>query len=67
MVLDPPKFAPNKASLPRATNKYVRLNALAMQATVPGGLLTTCTCSGAMTQSGGFLQVSPAGVHHATA
>ena len=57
MVLDPPKFAPNKAALPRATSKYLRLNALAMQATAPGGLLTTCSCSGAMAQSGDFLQV----------
>jgi 23S rRNA (cytosine1962-C5)-methyltransferase len=28
-----------------------------MQATAPGGLLTTCSCSGAMAQGGDFLQV----------
>jgi 23S rRNA G2069 N7-methylase RlmK/C1962 C5-methylase RlmI len=35
---------------------YRSLNALAMQVVKPGGLLMTCSCSGAMTQSGMFLK-----------
>ena len=42
--------------LPRATNRYRKLNGLAMRAVRPGGLLLSCTCSGAMTQSGTFEQ-----------
>ncbi|MEW5304404.1 MAG: hypothetical protein WDW36_007015 [Sanguina aurantia] len=57
VVLDPPKLAPTKASLPRARMKYVRLNTMAMQLVAPGGLLMTCSCSGAMTQSNTFLEV----------
>ncbi|GAQ87325.1 hypothetical protein KFL_003450110 [Klebsormidium nitens] len=54
VVLDPPKLAPSKKVLDRAAAKYRRLNALAMQLTAAGGLLMTCSCSGAMTQSGAF-------------
>ena len=52
IVLDPPKFAPNVGALPRATPKYVGLNARAMQLLKPGGVLVTCSCSGAVTQRG---------------
>ena len=38
-----------------AAAQYRRLNAAAMGLVAPGGLLMTCSCSGAMTQSGGFL------------
>ena len=51
IVLDPPKLAPNVQSLPRATPKYVGLNKRAMQLLKPGGLLVTCSCSGAVTQN----------------
>eukprot|EP00195_Chlamydomonas_chlamydogama_P004361 CAMPEP_0202919516 /NCGR_PEP_ID=MMETSP1392-20130828/76046_1 /ASSEMBLY_ACC=CAM_ASM_000868 /TAXON_ID=225041 /ORGANISM="Chlamydomonas chlamydogama, Strain SAG 11-48b" /LENGTH=661 /DNA_ID=CAMNT_0049612909 /DNA_START=45 /DNA_END=2030 /DNA_ORIENTATION=+ len=57
VVLDPPKLAPNRASMERATIKYQRLNEQAMRLIKPGGLLMTCSCSGAMTQSGTFMQV----------
>lgn len=40
----------------RARVKYVRLNAAAMRLVRPGGLLMTCSCSGAMTQSGNFVR-----------
>lgn len=43
--------------LQRATAKYRNLNAMAIRLTKPGGLLMTCSCSGAMTQSGNFLSV----------
>lgn len=36
---------------------YRNLNSLAMQLTRRGGLLMTCSCSGAMTQSGMFLRI----------
>ncbi|CAM9148063.1 unnamed protein product [Pylaiella littoralis] len=57
VVLDPPKFAPNKKSLPRATSRYKRLNAAALELIAPGGILVTFTCSAAMTQGGGFVGV----------
>lgn len=43
VVLDPPKFAPNKKSLPRATSRYKRLNAAALELIAPGGILVTFT------------------------
>ena len=52
IVLDPPKLAPNKKALSNATRKYVSLNTKAMRLVADGGLLMTCSCSGAMTQSG---------------
>ncbi|RWW64605.1 hypothetical protein BHE74_00028144 [Ensete ventricosum] len=43
--------------LQSASGMYRNLNSLAMQITKRGGLLMTCSCSGAMTQSGLFLSV----------
>ncbi|KAJ8762664.1 hypothetical protein K2173_010685 [Erythroxylum novogranatense] len=57
VILDPPKLAPNKKVLQNASGMYKRLNSLAMKLTKRGGLLMTCSCSGAMTQSGMFLHV----------
>lgn len=57
VICDPPKLAPTVKDLPRATNRYRKLNGLAMRAVRPGGLLLSCTCSGAMTQSGTFEQM----------
>ena len=54
VILDPPKLAPNRAALAKATQRYRRLNALAASLLAPGGVLVTCTCSGAMAQSGDF-------------
>ncbi|KAG2648849.1 hypothetical protein PVAP13_1NG067800 [Panicum virgatum] len=56
VILDPPKLAPRKKVLQSASGMYRSLNALAMQVVKPGGLLMTCSCSGAMTQSGMFLK-----------
>lgn len=50
VVLDPPKFAPNKQALKKALPKYVGLNKRAMTLLRPGGILITCSCSGAVTQ-----------------
>lgn len=57
VILDPPKLAPRKKVLQTASGMYRTLNSLAMQLTRKGGLLMTCSCSGAMTQSGMFLQI----------
>ncbi|CAI6002358.1 unnamed protein product [Closterium sp. NIES-64] len=50
VVLDPPKLAPTRKSLPRALHRYRRLNSLALRLVAPGGLLMTCSCSGAVSQ-----------------
>ena len=42
--------------LQSASGMYRSLNTFAMQVVKPGGLLMTCSCSGAMTQSGMFLK-----------
>ncbi|XP_022886420.1 uncharacterized protein LOC111402390 isoform X2 [Olea europaea var. sylvestris] len=57
VILDPPKLAPRRKVLQSASGMYRNLNSLAMQITRRGGLLMTCSCSGAMTQSGTFLRV----------
>ena len=57
VICDPPKLAPTKKSLDRATGTYTLINALAMQLVRPGGLLLTCTCSGAMTQDQNFHKI----------
>ncbi|KAL5811531.1 hypothetical protein ACOSQ4_028099 [Xanthoceras sorbifolium] len=56
VILDPPKLAPRRKDLQSASGMYRNLNSLAMQLTKRGGLLMTCSCSGAMTQSGMFLR-----------
>lgn len=55
IVLDPPKLAPTIAQLDRASRKYHSLNRDAMKLInqKEGGLLLTCSCSGAMTQKNG--------------
>jgi 23S rRNA G2069 N7-methylase RlmK/C1962 C5-methylase RlmI len=55
VVLDPPKLAPSKKSLQGAWRKYEALNASAMRLVRPGGVLMTCSCSGAVAQSGEFI------------
>ncbi|GLU05096.1 hypothetical protein SLE2022_222150 [Rubroshorea leprosula] len=57
VILDPPKLAPSRKVLHSASGMYRNLNSLAMQLTKRGGLLMTCSCSGAMTQSGMFLRI----------
>jgi 23S rRNA (cytosine1962-C5)-methyltransferase len=45
IVLDPPAFAKNKASIPNALAGYKEINLRAMRLLPPGGLLITCSCS----------------------
>ena len=54
VIVDPPKLAPTRTSLPNAKSKYIKINTLAMSLVKPGGLLLTCSCSAAVTQSGEF-------------
>ena len=51
IILDPSKLAPHAKVLPRALAKYEGLNIAAMKALKDGGLLMTCSCSGAVAQS----------------
>lgn len=51
VICDPPKLAPTRKDLERAVNKYTKINTHAMRIVRPGGLLLTCSCSAAMTQS----------------
>ena len=48
LILDPPKFAPNKASLKKALSAYKDINLLASEIIRPGGILVTFSCSGAV-------------------
>lgn len=48
IVLDPPKYAPSRSALDRASRAYKDLNRLAMLLLNKGGLLATYSCSGAM-------------------
>lgn len=69
VIVDPPKLAPNKKALPRATSRYKRLNAAALELVAPGGILVTFTV-----RKGGWVglhgldgggRVTPSlGVHH---
>jgi 23S rRNA (cytosine1962-C5)-methyltransferase len=46
IILDPPKMARHRKSVPEAIRGYERLNRLAMLLLEPNGLLMTCSCSG---------------------
>ena len=48
IILDPPKYAPSRSALDRASRAYKDLNRLGMQLLTSGGLLATFSCSGAM-------------------
>ena len=45
IVLDPPAFAKNRASVDRAAAGYKEINLRAMKLLAPGGYLITCSCS----------------------
>ena len=45
IVLDPPAFAKNRASVPSAARGYKEINLRALKLLNPGGVLVTCTCS----------------------
>ncbi len=62
VVLDPPAFAKNKASVPNAMAGYREINLRALHLLNPGGTLVTCSCSYNMDEAA-FGQV----VHEAAA
>lgn len=45
IILDPPKFAPTKSSVPKALRAYKDINMLGMKLLQDGGLLATFSCS----------------------
>jgi 23S rRNA (cytosine1962-C5)-methyltransferase len=45
IVLDPPAFAKNKASVPKALAGYKEINLRALKLLARGGYLVTCSCS----------------------
>ncbi len=45
IVLDPPAFAKNKASVRKALSGYKEINLRALKLLAPGGYLVTCSCS----------------------
>jgi 23S rRNA (cytosine1962-C5)-methyltransferase len=45
IVLDPPAFAKNKASIRKALTGYKEINLRALKLLEPGGFLITCSCS----------------------
>ena len=45
VVLDPPAFAKNKASVPKALAGYKEINLRALRLLSEGGILVTCSCS----------------------
>lgn len=45
IVLDPPAFAKNKASVQKALSGYKEINLRALKILSPGGFLVTCSCS----------------------
>ncbi|QDZ20529.1 S-adenosylmethionine-dependent methyltransferase [Chloropicon primus] len=55
VVLDPPKLCPSAKFMKQATRKYEKLNMMAMQLVAKGGVLVTCSCSGAMTRGNAFV------------
>ncbi len=54
VILDPPKFAAGKSSVPDALRAYHSLNRLGMELLESGGVLVTCSCSGYVTREDFF-------------
>jgi 23S rRNA (cytosine1962-C5)-methyltransferase len=51
VILDPPRFAGSRHQIESALRAYQRLNSLAVDVLVSGGLLVTCSCSGRVSRS----------------
>jgi len=51
LILDPPKFARNRAALPEAMKGYRRLHQLAMKLLDRDGVLVSCCCTGLIAMS----------------
>jgi 23S rRNA (cytosine1962-C5)-methyltransferase len=46
VILDPPKLARHRKSVPEALRGYQRLNQFAVEMLEPNGILVTCSCTG---------------------
>ena len=62
IVLDPPAFAKNKASIPNALAGYKEINLRAMRLLTPGGYLVTCSCSYHVNEEGFAAMLNEASV-----
>lgn len=51
VILDPPKLAPTKSQVSRASRAYKDINLLAFKLLRPGGVLVTFSCSGGVDQN----------------
>ncbi len=51
VILDPPRFAGSRHQVDQAVRAYRRLNSLAVDLIVPGGILVTCSCSGRVSRA----------------
>lgn len=51
VIFDPPKLVPTVKHLERGRRAYRKLNAHAMRLVAPGGLLVTCSCSAALSET----------------
>jgi 23S rRNA (cytosine1962-C5)-methyltransferase len=58
VILDPPKFTRSRKMLDEALRAYHRINRLAVELLVPGGILVTCSCSGSVTREDFFDMLS---------
>ncbi|HVF48518.1 MAG TPA: class I SAM-dependent rRNA methyltransferase [Pyrinomonadaceae bacterium] len=56
VILDPPAFAKNRASVRAAARGYKEINLRALKLLEPGGILITCTCSYHMSEAA-FLEL----------
>lgn len=61
VILDPPKFARSRASASDALRAYHRINRLGVDLLDPGGILVTCSCSGAITRDDFLMMLSAVG------
>ena len=58
VILDPPKFARSRASASDALRAYHRINRLGVDLLEPGGVLVTCSCSGAIARDDFLMMLS---------
>ena len=58
VILDPPKFARNRAAIDDALRAYHRINRWAVDLLEPGGVLVTCSCSGAVLRDDFLMMLS---------
>ena len=61
VILDPPEFARSRASASDALRAYHRINRLGVDLLEPGGILVTCSCSGAISRDDFLMMLSAVG------